>query len=80
MTKHSTTQHSTERSATAAGTGPRGEKAVPHIASREGCAMQWNGQSGVREYRVDATARPDSHAPDEEPRRICIGEVCEPMS
>ena len=42
--------------------------------------MQWNGQSGVREYRVDATARPDSHAPDEEPRRICIGEVCEPMS
>jgi hypothetical protein len=42
--------------------------------------MQWNGQSGVREYRVDATARPDTHDPDEEPRRICIGEVCEPMS
>lgn len=53
----------------------------PHGASpHEGCAMQWNGQSGVREYRVAPQARPDSRAPDEEPERVCIGEICEPLS
>lgn len=52
----------------------------PRSAAREGCAMQWNGQSGVREFRLAPGAGPDSHAPDEEPRRVCIGEICEPMS
>jgi hypothetical protein len=42
--------------------------------------MQWNGQSGVREFRLALDADPDSHAPDEEPERVCIGEICEPLS
>ncbi|MFG0274321.1 MAG: hypothetical protein ACF8QF_04615 [Phycisphaerales bacterium] len=50
------------------------------MTSREGSAIEWNGQSGVREFRVDATARPDSRNPSATPRRICIGEVCEPLS
>lgn len=50
------------------------------IAAREGCTMQWNGQGGVREYRAAHDAQPDTRDPDEEPRRVCIGEVCEPLS
>jgi len=42
--------------------------------------MEWNGQSGVREYRAAPDGRPDTHEPDEKPRRVCIGEVSEPMS
>lgn len=48
--------------------------------TRQGAAMEWNGQSGVREYRAAPDARPDTHAPDEQPCRVCIGEVSEPMS
>jgi hypothetical protein len=58
----------------------REERVAPLRTLQEGCAMQWNGQSGVREFRLALDADPDSHAPDEEPARVCIGEICEPLS
>lgn len=71
MTKHSSSEDAAQA---------RGHREDSCSAGPEGSAMQWNGRSGVREYRAAPGAEPDSRAPDEEPRRVCIGEICEPLS